>query len=162
VSFLTTTRPIPLIYFAIVRPGPDARLRKEAVIMFVDAIGECGKIEIGIVVSGKGELVKIHLFENKEPKLLAQEHFLKQFESKKLSDSFKVGSDITAPRGSKRSAQAIASGARRGLLIINEWKPGKRAVFAEFNHNRKTRMIDFVIDVPAEPRILLNISGPAD
>ena len=110
----------PSVYFAIVRQGQDARPRKEAVIMFVDASGEGSKIEIGIVVSGKGELVRVHLFENKEPKLLSEADFLKQFDGKKPSDSFTVGRDITAPHGAEKSAQAIASGARRGLLIINE------------------------------------------
>lgn len=110
----------PSIYFAVVKPGPDARPRKAAAIMFVDAYGEGGKIEIGIVVSGKGELMKIHLFENKEPAIINTPAFLKQFESRKASDFFKVGSDITAPRGVEKSAQAIASGARRGLLIIDE------------------------------------------
>lgn len=110
----------PSIYFAIVKNGQDASHRKAAVILFVDAIGERGKIEMGVVVSGKAELVKIHLFENGEPQVLAQPEFLKQFEGKKASESFKVGSDIAAPRGTEKSAQAIASGARRGLLIINE------------------------------------------
>ncbi|NJD57174.1 MAG: hypothetical protein FIA94_12330 [Nitrospirae bacterium] len=110
----------PSIYFAIVKASQDARPRKEAVIMFIDALGESGKIEMGIVVSGKGELIKIHLFENKEPKSLAQPDFLKQFEGKKASESFKVGTDITAPGAMVKSAQAVASGARRGLLIINE------------------------------------------
>jgi hypothetical protein len=40
--------------------------------------------------------------------------------SLKVTDSFKVGTDVTAPGAMVKSAQAVASGARRGLLIINE------------------------------------------
>ncbi len=110
----------PSIYFAVVKTGPEARPHKAAAILFVDALGEGGKIEMGIVVSGKGELIQVHIFENKEPEKLSRPDFLKQFEGKKTSDKFQVGSDIHAPSGTERSAQAIASGARRGLLIIEE------------------------------------------
>ena len=110
----------PSVYFAIVRSGPDARPRKAAVLLFVDAHGENGKIEMGVAVSGKGELISVHVFENKEPAKLSSPDFLKQFEGKKASDTFQIGSDIQAPAGTERSAQAIASGARRGLLLIEE------------------------------------------
>ena len=78
----------PSIYFTIVRPGPDARPRKEAVIMFIDAPGEVGKIEMGVAVSGKGDLIKIHLFENKESKSLSHPDFLRQFDGKKPSSGW--------------------------------------------------------------------------
>ena len=110
----------PSVYFAIVKSGSEVRPRKAAAILFVDALGEGGKIELGIVVSGKGELIRVHVFENKEPEKISRSDFLKQFEGKKASDKFQVGSDIKAPAGTERSAQAIASGARRGLLIIEE------------------------------------------
>ena len=109
----------PSIYLAVVRSVPDSPPRKAAAMMFIDAHGEGGKIEMGVVVSGTGELMKVHLFENKEPEKVFQQTFLKQFEGKKASDPFRVGTDIRAPEGREKSAQAIASGARRGLLIIN-------------------------------------------
>ncbi len=110
----------PSIYFALVKTNADNPPHKAAVILFVDALGENGKIEIGLVVNGKGELTKIHIFENNESPKLSQQAFLKQFEGKKATDPIRVGTDITAPVGTAGSAQAIASGARRGLLIINE------------------------------------------
>lgn len=110
----------PSIYLAVVRDAPGASPRKAAAMMFIDAAGEGGKIEMGVVVSGKGELMKVHLFENREPETVLQQTFLTQFEGKKASDPFRVGMDIKAPEGRVKSAQAIASGARRGLLIINE------------------------------------------
>ncbi len=110
----------PSVYFAIVRDTPDSPPRKGAAIMFVDAYGQGGKIEIGVVVSPKGDLSKIHVFENKESTKATEKSFLKQFEGKKLSESFKVGADITASAGNEKSSQAVASAARRGLLIITE------------------------------------------
>lgn len=110
----------PSIYLAIIKTGADSTPRKAAAIMFIDAFGEGGKIEMGVVVSGKGDLMKVQVFENKESSKVTQQAFLRQFEGKKSTDLFKIGSDITAPPGTDKSAQAIASGARRGLLIINE------------------------------------------
>jgi len=110
----------PSIYLAVVKATPDAPPRKAAAMMFIDAQGEGGKIEMGVVVSGKGELLMVRIFENKESQKLLGKSFLKQFEGKKASESFKVGMDITAPKAVVKSAKAVASGARRGLIIINE------------------------------------------
>jgi hypothetical protein len=110
----------PSIYLAVVRSGPAAPARKAAAIVFVDVDGERGKVEMGVVVGGKGEIVKVHIFENKEPVAILQPAFLKQFEGKKASDPFKVGADLNAAAGLERASQAVASGAKRGLLIINE------------------------------------------
>lgn len=110
----------PSIYLAIVRNGPDGPLKKAAAIMFIDAYGKGGKIEMGIVVSGKGELLKIMIFENKEAESIRQPAFLKQFAGKKADEPFKTGDDISSPTKEDKTAQAIASGAKRGLLIINE------------------------------------------
>ena len=110
----------PSIYLAVVRNTPDAPVRKAGAIMFIDAQGDGGKIEMGVVVSGKGELAKVLIFENKESPKLIDPAFLKQFEGKKASDLFKAGNDIKAPAGMDKAAQAIAGGAKRGLFIINE------------------------------------------
>lgn len=110
----------PSIYLAVVRNTPDAPVRKAGAIMFIDAQGDGGKIEMGVVVSGKGDLAKVLIFENKESPKLIDPSFIKQFEGKKASDLFKAGNDIKAPAGMDKAAQAIASGAKRGLFIINE------------------------------------------
>ena len=109
----------PSIYFAVVKNRPESPPKKAAAIIFIDANGEAGKIEMGVVVSGNRKLLRVHLLDNKEPEAINRPSFLKQFEGKKASDLFKVGTDITAPVATK-SAQAAASGARRGILIINE------------------------------------------
>ena len=110
----------PSIYLAIVRGGPNAPVRKAAAMMFIDAHGEGGKIEMGVVLSGKGELMKVQIFENKESENLMGPDFFRQFGGKKSTDPFRVGTDLKAPARLENQAQAIASGARRGLLIINE------------------------------------------
>jgi len=110
----------PSLYFVIAKQSDDAPPRKAAVILFIDAYGDSGRIEIGVVAGRKGELRNILLFENNESANLAARSFLKQFEGKKASDLFVVGKDIAAPAGEEKTAQAIASGARRGVLIINE------------------------------------------
>ncbi|MEW6601689.1 MAG: hypothetical protein AB1499_12030 [Nitrospirota bacterium] len=110
----------PSIYLAIVRSGTDGRLKKAAAIMFIDAYGKGGKIDMGIVVSGKSELMKILIFENREAESIRQPAFLDQFTGKKAGEPFKTGVDITSPEHEEKSAQAIASGVKRGLLIIHE------------------------------------------
>jgi hypothetical protein len=110
----------PSIYLAIVKATSDSPPKKAAAMIFIDAFGEGGKIEMGVVVGSKGDIARIVLFENRESEKFNQQAFLKQFEGKKASDLFQVGSDIAAPAGKEKTAQAIASGAKRGLLIINE------------------------------------------
>lgn len=110
----------PSIYLAIVRSSPDAPLKKAAAIIFIDAYGKGGKIEMGIVVSGKGILEKVLIFENNEVESIRQSAFLDQFAGKSADAPFKTGKDITFHSGQEKSAEAIASGAKRGLLIINE------------------------------------------
>jgi len=110
----------PSLYFAVVRQTKDSPPRKEAAVLFIDAYGEGGKIEIGVAVNRNGDLMRIHIFENSESENLSHQAFLNQYEGKKASDAFMVGADITAPAGKEKDAQAIASGVRRGVLIINE------------------------------------------
>jgi len=110
----------PSIYLAIVRSSPDTPPKKAAAIIFIDAYGKGGKIEMGIVVSGRGELMKVLIFENSEAQSIRQPAFLEQFSGKKAGEPFKTGKDISFPKLEEKSAQAIASGAKRGLLIINE------------------------------------------
>jgi hypothetical protein len=86
----------PSVYLAMVRNTPDSPPHKGAAIMFIDASGEGGKIEMGVVVNGKGEIAKVHLFENKESANMTQRAFLKQFEGKKASDPSFLSSHVRA------------------------------------------------------------------
>jgi len=111
----------PSIYLALVRGTPGAKPRPAAAMMFIDAWGEGGKIEMGIVVGGDGRLRRAAVFENREAVDLAESGLLRQFEGKSESEDFRVGGDITVPPGvPEATARALAEGARRGLVIINE------------------------------------------
>lgn len=109
----------PSVYFAVER-DPDGKAHRSAVVLFIDAQGLGGKIETGIMISSKGELLKVAVFENTEQEAVLNPSFLSQFAAKKSADPFQVGKDITAPVGQEKSAQAIASGVRRGMLILQE------------------------------------------
>ncbi|MBA3016135.1 MAG: hypothetical protein KKD63_08875 [Proteobacteria bacterium] len=110
----------PSIYFSIIKKTPDGPSQRTEVILFIDAMGQQGKIETGVVITSKGRLARIHLFENQESPLLTSNDFLAQFNGKGSADPFVVGQDIKAPAGQEESAQAIAAGARRGLLLVEE------------------------------------------
>jgi len=109
----------PSVYLAIERQ-PDGQARRGAVLLFIDAEGEGGIIETGIMMNAKGELTQVAIFENNEPRDILHPDFLGQFAAKKSTDPFRVGGDVSAPAGLERTAQAIASGARRGMLIVHE------------------------------------------
>jgi len=82
---------------------------------------------MGVVDNGKGEIMRVHLFENKEPESIKLPAFLKQFEGKKEADPFKVGTDITAMGTSLKSAQAVASMALLAvaLMVVNAYILGQ-------------------------------------
>jgi hypothetical protein len=110
----------PSIYLAVQRKTPDERPKKVAAIIFVKAKSEGGKIDLGVVVGRKGNLLRVHIFENNGHEVIVSTDFLEQFKGKKAGDLFQVGRDIVSPEKHKRSFQAIASGAKKGLVIINE------------------------------------------
>jgi hypothetical protein len=110
----------PSLYFSIVRNTADGPARRSEVILFIDALGQHGKIETGVVITSKGRLARVRLFENQESPLLANEAFLAQFNGKGPADPLVVGQDIKAPAGQEESATAIAAGVRRGLLLVAE------------------------------------------
>jgi len=111
----------PSLYFAVVKLTPDSKPQKAAVMIFMDAHGQEGVIEIGLRMSSKGVLEKIEIF-NKDTQsdLISGPDFINQFQGKTHIQSFKVGVDITAPKGLEKSGQAIATATLRGMLIINE------------------------------------------
>lgn len=110
----------PSVYFAVIKKNPEAKPKRAAVMIFIDAEGANDIIETGIVLNSTGMLEELMIFENREPPAISNPVFLSQFKNKKHTDPFQVGKDIQAPPGLEKTARAIASGARRGMLIINE------------------------------------------
>ena len=90
-------------------------------VVFIDAVGERGNIEVNVAISPNGKLHAVSLWKNKEGKALESKEFLGQFnDKKKPTDPFKVGEDIVAPKGAEKSSQAIAIAAKKGWLMFQE------------------------------------------
>jgi hypothetical protein len=98
-------------------PGTAGDDAKMGVVLFLDASGSNGKVEIGLGISPDGKVAKVILFENSESKEINSTQFTSQFTGKNNSDKFKVGEDITPPKTGDAAAQAVASAVRRGLLV---------------------------------------------
>ncbi len=81
----------PSIYLAVVKGRPEGPAKKVAAIIFSDAYGEGGRIEIGVVVGGKGEIIRIRLFENKESQKINQPDFLNSSRVRRLQTPLKSG-----------------------------------------------------------------------
>lgn len=111
----------PSVYFAVIKEGPNDKPRRSAVILFVDAKGVNGEIETAIVIDTKSRLLQLHIFENSESPTLSSVEFLGQFTGKVYSDAFVLGQDLTMVKGlNPANGQAVASGAKRGMVIVNE------------------------------------------
>ena len=102
----------PSFYVAV-----DGGGRSLGVVVFVDATGENGKIEIGVAIDVAGAVTSVALFEHSESGAVASKEFLGQFSGKKAADKFKVGDDVKAPSGGGKAAQAISTTTRRALLL---------------------------------------------
>jgi hypothetical protein len=97
--------------------GVGADGRSLGVVLFIDATGQNGKIEMGVAISPTGSVIRVVLFDNSENADLGKPKFLSQFAGKKPSDKFKLGEDVVAEKGSEKGAEAIAKGVLRALLI---------------------------------------------
>jgi hypothetical protein len=86
-------------------------------VVFVDATGANGKIEMGVAFDSSGKVINLAMLDSSESKDVQASSFLKQFVGKVGTEKFKVGEDIRAPEGQSSAAQAIAMGVRRGLLL---------------------------------------------
>jgi hypothetical protein len=91
--------------------------KKIGVVLFLDATGSNGKIELGLAIAPEGKVVHLVLFENGEGSGINSAEFLSQFTGKKSADKFKVGDDVVASKSSEAAAQSVATAVRRGLLI---------------------------------------------
>lgn len=102
----------PTFYVATGKEG-----RSAGVVLFLDAAGTNGKIELGLSVDPEGKVLRVVLFENAESSAVTSESFLSQFKGKKAADKLEVGEDVDAPSGNERGAQILATAVRRGLLL---------------------------------------------
>ena len=102
----------PRFYVGTAKDGAVA-----GTVLFLDATGLNGKIEIGLAIAPSGQVVRVVLFEHSERASLTSPTFLGQFAGKKAAHKFKVGVDVTSPSGDEKGAQILATAVRRGLLL---------------------------------------------
>lgn len=109
------------IAYGIDKESKSDKLQTIGAVVFIDAVGDHGNMEINVAISPKGALYSVSLWKNKEAKKLASNEFLKQFnEKKKPDDLFQIGKDIVAVPNSEKSSQAIATSAKKGLMMFRE------------------------------------------
>lgn len=97
--------------------GVDGAGASVGVVVFLDADGVNGKVEMADALAPDGKLLHVVLYDHAEPAAVGKPEFLKQFAAKSGADHFMVGMDVTSPAGAEKSAQAIATAARRGVLM---------------------------------------------
>lgn len=97
--------------------GTDKAAKPVGVVVFLDADGANGKIEMGESLDPAGKILHVVVFDNGESPAVSKPEFLGQFAGKTANDPFRVGSDVTAPATGAASAQVIATAARRGTLL---------------------------------------------
>ncbi len=98
--------------------GVDDKGRSIGVVVFVDATGDNGKIEIGVAIDPSGAVMKVSMFEHSESGAVSSKEYLGEFTGKKAGDKFKLGEDVKAPSGGGKAGQAIATATRRALLLV--------------------------------------------
>ncbi|MEK7395340.1 MAG: hypothetical protein AAB116_00235 [Candidatus Poribacteria bacterium] len=118
-----TEEKTPTFYIAygIDKESKSDKLQSIGAVVFIDAVGERGNMEVNVAISLKGTLYSVSLWKNKESKQLGSNEFLKQFnEKKKPEDPFQIGKDIVAAKGSEKASQAIATAAQKGWFMFRE------------------------------------------
>jgi hypothetical protein len=88
--------------------------------------GQFGAIEVvvAVVAGDSGPIIKevrVQRDREKAKAALRGKEFLGQFSGKGLTDTFKVGEDLkTAVKGAEKASQAIATAARKLLIVYDE------------------------------------------
>ncbi|MBI5743584.1 MAG: hypothetical protein HY952_03460 [Elusimicrobia bacterium] len=97
----------PLFYFAGAA-GKGKTARTLGIILFIDAYGANGNMEISVGMTADGTVKELNIWEHSENKSVAADEFLKQFLGKKNSDSFKAGTDYKPAEGAQKASAAVA------------------------------------------------------
>lgn len=105
-STIFTEDRTPVFYYAYETFDKKKRL---GLILFLDAYGQNGKMEISLGMNPDGKVEKIHFWQHSEGKRLNSEESTKQFRGKTFLD-------LT----SLKTSDAVTLAIRRGLLITAE------------------------------------------
>lgn len=107
------------IAYGIGEENKSDKLQIIGAVVFMDAVGQHGNMEINVAVSPKGTLHSISFWKHKESKQLESKEFLKQFdEVKKPTDPFQIGKDITPVTDAEKASQSVATAAKMGWLMV--------------------------------------------
>ncbi len=106
----------PTFYFA---QDGSATAKNLGVILFVDAYGANGKMEVSVAMDTDGRVRKTDIWSHSENAAVAQDQFLDQFVGKSIKNTFKAGADYKPVSDAVKASEAIASGVQKALLITN-------------------------------------------
>jgi Na+-translocating ferredoxin:NAD+ oxidoreductase RnfG subunit len=102
----------PLTYYVAVK-GQDAL----GSVVMIDTRGSKGGIDLALGVRRDGAVARLVVVENSDDPALGQAAFLDQLPGKTAQSPLKAGQDIKFS-GDARSAQAVLSAVRRGLILL--------------------------------------------
>ncbi len=107
----------PTFYFAEVTQ--EKKPKKIGIILFVDATGNNGVMEISIAMGLDGGVKKIDIWDHSENASIAKENFLKQFVGMNSKSSFAVNKDYQPVVGAEKASESAARAVRKALKIAN-------------------------------------------
>ena len=102
----------PLTYYVAVK-GQDAL----GSVVMIDTRGSKGGIDLALGIRRDGSVARLVVVENSDDPALSQAAFLDQVQGKTAQSPLKLGQDIKFA-GDARSAQAVLSAVRRGLILL--------------------------------------------
>jgi Na+-translocating ferredoxin:NAD+ oxidoreductase RnfG subunit len=102
----------PLTYYVAVK-GQDAL----GSVVMLDTRGSKGGIDLALGIRRDGTVARLVVVENSDDPALGQAAFLDQIQGKTAQSPLKLGQDIKFS-GDARSAQALLSAVRRGLILL--------------------------------------------
>lgn len=106
----------PVFYFAGAA-GKGKNARPLGIILFIDAYGANGNMEISVGMTADGAVAKLGIWEHSEDKRVAGGEFLGQFIGKKSSDSFQPGAGYKPAEGAQQASGAVALAVKKALSI---------------------------------------------
>ena len=109
----------PTFYFAQEKVPSSDKTKTIGIILFVDAIGANGVMEISVSMGGDGKTKKINIWEHSENSLIAKDDFLKQFIDKTSKDSFRANKDYQSVPDAIKASEAVAKAVEKALKITN-------------------------------------------
>lgn len=95
-------------------------------------MGQHEPITFGVLIDPSGAMQRLEVLVYREAygDAVREDRFRRQFKGKRSTDSVRHGADIVAVSGATISSKAMANGARRALILVDELvvKPGPKVL----------------------------------